>query len=61
MNFVSRTRDFYAEGRRVVWPAFGASLHRMLAIVAAFLVLGGTALLTRFAAVWVRDLIAAAL
>jgi hypothetical protein len=61
MNLVSRTKDIYAEGRHVVWPAFVASLRRMLATVAVFLVLGGFALLTRFVAVWVRDLIAAAL
>lgn len=61
MSLVSRTRDVYGEGRKVVWPSFGASLRRLLAIVVAFLVLGGFALLTRYVAVWVRDLIAAAM
>jgi preprotein translocase subunit SecE len=59
VSFASGAKDAYAEGRRIVWPSFSASVHRMLAIVAVFLVLGAFALATRFAAIWVRDLVAA--
>ena len=60
VNFMSFGREIYGELRRSYWPSLGASLRRMAAIVVVFLVLGGFALLTRYVAIWVRDLVASA-
>ena len=58
MNLASAARDTYAEARRLFWPALRPSVRRMLAIVAVFLVLGGSALVIRLIAIGARDLIA---